>query len=250
MGNINFLLLSVIVLIGGIGYCSCEGGKNMESVGSHATIGTENEQYFDASEWNEEEVTVDELLEWRLLGAGSATKAMGEQLFLEETDQSQGVMLLSPTYYQGDIVVRYKALALSPASVFVTVLSATDISSNHLTIPENYDGTMGFWTTGANNYFFAFKNAPHGGTPFIAKNPHAEQSANAPEQDLMVAGVYYDIEIGRAGNNLWLLINGRKVIDMVDETPITNGHVAFRLRGTAGLKAIGLIKDLAIYTKS
>lgn len=222
----------------------------MESDRSHATIGTENEQYFDTSEWNEEKVTIDELLEWRLLGAGRATKAMGEQLCIEEADQSQGVMLLSPTYYQGDVVVRYKALALSPASVFVTVLSATDVSSDQLTIPGNYDGTMGFWTTEANNYFVAFKNAPHGGTPFITKNPNAEQVANALEQDLMVAGVYYNIEIGKVGKNLWLLINGHKMVDMVDETPIADGHVAFRLRGTAGLKAIGLIKDLAIYTKS
>lgn len=244
MGRFNFLFFAALALV----IPGCDGTR-MAADDQSADLKSHTAD-FDTSGWDKEQVTADELITWQLLGEGKLSKAMGEQVCLEESDQSKGVMLLSPAYYPGDVVIRYKALALSPASVFVTVLSAKDLSADELTIPGNYDGTMGFWTTESSNYFFAFKNAPHGGTPFIMKNPGGKQLANATEQDLMVAGVYYAIEVGREGTKLWLSINGKRVVDAVDETPLVGGHIALRLRGTAGLQAIGLIKDLAIYTKS
>lgn len=233
-----------LLMLAGV-YAGCNGPVTTEP----RTEATGSDTGLNIDGWKEEPVRPDELATWQLLGEGKVANAMGEQVSLEEADQSKGVMLLSPRYYEGDIVVRYKALALSPATVFVTVLSAKDQSGDQLTIPGSYDGTMGFWTSETSNYFFAFKNAPHGGTPFITKNPAAEKQVNAPGQDGMIAGVYYDIEVGREGTKLWLSIDGKEVVSMVDESPITSGHVAFRLRGTAGLRAIGLIKDLSIYTK-
>lgn len=218
---------------------------------SDATDSPANNEEHDsnATEWVETKISTAELLTWQLLGEGKVSEVMGEQISLQESDQSKGVMLLSPAYYEGDIIVRYNALALTPPTVFVTVLSAKDNAAEQLTVPADYDGTMGFWTTETSNYFFAFKNATHGSTPFILKNPAAEKMVNAPEQDRMTAGVYYDIEVGREGDRLWLSIDGEEVVDMVDESPVAGGHVAFRLRGTAGLPAIGFIKALSIYTK-
>ncbi len=203
----------------------------------------------DLAEWKEEQIKPEELINWRFLGQGSVFNIMNDQTCLTESDETQGVMLLSPVYYGGDVVVRYKALALTDASVFVTILSATDTAAHALTIPGNYDGSMGFWTNDVANYFFAFKNAPHGGTPFISKNPDSEGMSAAAKQDRMVAGVYYDIEVGKEGRKLWLSVDGEEVVSMEDRAPIVGGHVALRLRGTAGLKAAGLIKDLAIYSK-
>jgi len=237
-------LLCLLLMLAGV-YAGCNAPVTTEP---HAET-EKNDTGFNADGWTAEQVLPDELAAWQLLGDGKVASVMGEQVSLEETGQSKGVMLLSPRYYEGDVVVRYKALALSPATVFVTVLSAKDQSGDQLTVPGNYDGTMGFWTSETRNYFFAFKNAPHGGTPFITKNPAAEKQANAPGQDGMIAGVYYDIEAGREGTKLWLSIDGKEVVNMVDDSLITGGHIAFRLRGTAGLPAIGLIKDLSIYTK-
>lgn len=62
----------------------------------------------------------------------------------------------------------------------------------------------------------------------------------------MVAGIYYDIEAGKSGKKLWLSVNGQKLADMQNEKPLKGGYVAFRLRGTAGLKVAALILDLRI----
>ena len=199
--------------------------------------------------WQEEIVDYEALSQWQLLGKGSVSPNMNVQTCLMESDDSQGVMLLSPTYYKGDVVVKYKALALTSASVFVTILSATDTDTQNLTVPEDYDGGMGLWMNAAANYFIAFKNAPHGATPFIVKNPGYRMSAKAAEQDKMLAGLYYDIEVGKEAGNLWLSIDGEKLLSWKDPSPIQGGHIAFRLRGTAGLKAAGLIKNLKIYSK-
>jgi len=243
MNKVHILLfIAAVAIIWG-----CEPGRVAAT--DDATDQSDTAADFDTSAWREERVTADDLLEWHLLGEGKATKVMGEQVALEETDQSQGVMLLSPASYLGDVVVRYRALALSPAAVFVTVLSARDVAGDQLTIPAGYDGTMGLWTTATSNYFFAFKNASHGATPFIMRNPGAEQLAAAAEQDRMAAGIYYTVEQGREGQKLWLSIDGERVVEARDESPLAGGRIALRLRGTAGLRAVGLIKDLTIFTK-
>jgi hypothetical protein len=205
---------------------------------------------FDITEWNEIEVSPEELVNWKLLGEGQVFNIFNGQTCLMEADTTQGVMLMGPDYYGENVVVKYKALALTPASVFVTMLSTTDTTSEQtLTIPEEYDGSMGLLTQDIANYFFAFKNEPHGANPFIMKNPGSVQESSAAQSDGMVAGVYYDIEVGRIGEKVWLSIDGKKVVEMQDPQPLKGGHVIFRLRGTAGLKAACLIKEFKIYTK-
>ena len=204
---------------------------------------------FDAAGWQEEKFDNEALSKWQLLGKGSVFTSANGQTCLMESENSQGVMILSPAYYKGDVVVKYKVLALSSASVFVTILSATKTDASELNIPEDYDGSMGFWTNDVANYFIAFKNAPHGVTPYIAKNPVFTMASVASEQDRMLAGVYYDIEVGKLGTKVWLSVDGQKILDWEDRAPAEGGHIAFRLRGTAGLKASALIKDFVVYSK-
>ena len=211
---------------------------------------TDTASDFDAMKWNEVKIDADELIKWKLLGLGKAFNIMNGQTCLMELDDSKGIMIVSPDYYIEDVVLRYKALALTPSTVFVSILSASDTTLNNvLTIPEEYDGGMQLLTENVANYFFAFKNGPHGGTPFIVKNPRSTKESFASQPDNMVAGVYYDIEVGKSGKKLWLSVNGEKLVDMEDEKPLKGGHVVFRLRGTAGLNAACLIRDLKIYTK-
>lgn len=200
--------------------------------------------------WEQKAIQIESLSNWQLLGNGSVSVSMNGQVLLTESDDSQGVMLISPDYYSNDVIVRYKILALTNATVFVNTLSLTNIDSAKLTIPLEYDGGISLLTSKTANYFIAFKNAPHGTTPFIAKNPGFEIKTSSPEQDRMTAGVYYDIEVGRKGSKIWLAVDGKQIISWKDDNPIRGGHIAFRLRGTAGLNAAALIKDLEIYTRS
>ena len=69
-------------------------------------------------------------------------------------------------------LVRYERMPLNPGSVAVLLFSASDVGEGEsLTLPPDYDGGMGAWTTGTQNYFFAFHNATHDRTPFGVRFP-------------------------------------------------------------------------------
>lgn len=199
-------------------------------------------------DWKEQKISADDLVKWKLLGKGKVFNILNAQTCLSEAEDSQGVMLMSPDSY-GDVILKYKVLALTPATVLVTILSASDaLGENTLTIPSNYAGGMKLLNEDSKNYFFAYKNAPHGANPFILKNPGSVQIVNASGPDLMVAGIYYDVEIVKTSKNIRMSINGKRVMEMLDNSPLGRGNILFRVRGTAGLTASCLIRDLSILT--
>jgi hypothetical protein len=190
-----------------------------------------------------------ELKEWHLHGVGEVS-TWGGQVSLKETDKSKGVMLISPESFKDDVILNFNVLALTPATVIVAMLSVSDKGiSDELTIPENYNGSIGLWMKEKESYFMAFKNASHNKTPFLRKNPDATKPLVAAKENYMVAGVYYNIEVGKKQGKLWLSIDGKKVFETHDAAPLKGGHVALRLRGTAGFPAGCLIKDLVIASK-
>ncbi|MDH3708828.1 MAG: hypothetical protein OER04_03010 [Cyclobacteriaceae bacterium] len=190
-------------------------------------------------------ISTDELLDWPMWGKGEVGK-WGDQLFLRETPGTKGVMLVSPKSYGNQIILRYHVLALTPATVLVAMLSVSDPgTSESLNIPETYGGGMTLWSQKTDNYFFAFKNASHGLTPFVRHHPAKGILAKASE-NVMIAGVYYEVEVGRDRNRLWLAIDGKKMFEYVDQDPPVGGHVALRIRGTAGFAAGCMIKNLQI----
>jgi len=90
----------------------------------------------------------------------------------------------------------------------------------------------------------------HNLPPFIRKYPEPGREALVlARENFMLPGIFYDIEIGRIGNSLWLSVDGRKVIETEDESILSGGHLAFRIRGTAGFKAACLIRDVEIYSE-
>jgi len=192
-------------------------------------------------------VSSNELLNWNFLGDGKVEIA-GSQVAMQESDDSKGVMLVSPKPYGGDVIVRYQVMALTPATVLVALLSVSDLGeSDDLTVPENFDGSLGLFLNERENYFFAFKNAPHSNkTPFVRKSPNASGNFGSATENTMIAGVYYDVEVGKYQGKLWLAIDGKKVFETEDKEPLKGGHLALRIRGTAGFKAGCLIKDLEV----
>jgi hypothetical protein len=45
-------------------------------------------------------------------------------------------------------------------------------------------------------------------------------------------------------------VDGEKIVETEDESMLPGGHMAFRIRGTAGFKAACLIRDLEIYSEA
>jgi len=191
-------------------------------------------------------IAISDLSKWKLLGKGEVS-TWGDQVSLKEVDNSKGVMLISPEIFKNDVILNFKVYALTPATVIVAMLSVSDEGeSDELTIPDNYDGSIGLWTESKENYFIAFKNAPHNKTPFVKKNPKSQKPLIAAEENYMIAGIYYEIEVGKKKGKLWFSIDGKKVFETLDTNLLTSGHIALRLRGTAGFSAGCLIKDLII----
>jgi hypothetical protein len=194
-------------------------------------------------------VSPDELIHWTRVGKGKVEKS-GAQIAMQESEDSKGIMLVSPDAYGSDIIVRYKVMALTPATVLVALVSASDAgASDHLTIPEDFDGSLGLFTSEKENYFFAFKNAPHNVTPFVRKSPATGETLGSASDNTMIAGVYYDVEIGKSGEKLWLSVDGKKLFEAEDKKPLGGGHLALRIRGTAGFIAGCLIKDLEVFSR-
>jgi hypothetical protein len=201
--------------------------------------------------YKKEVITSTDLEGWDFWGLGKAFNAGGGQFCLTENDSTMGAVLISPDSYVGDVIIRYKTFALTSATVLVVMHSASDLDSDvNLTIPEDHNGAMGIWVNEKDNYFYAFKNASHNNPPFLRKYPVPGGNALAVgDENLMLPGKYYAIEIGRIGNKLWLNIDGEKVLETEDESILPGGHIVFRVRGTAGFKAACLIKDLEIYSE-
>lgn len=195
------------------------------------------------------EINPGEFLKWEKWGQGEVFE-VGEQICLKESDETKGVMLISPSPYEGDVIVRFEVLALTSASVIAVVLAGSNIGeSNSLSIPEDYDGNFSFWSEKKDNYFFAFKNAPHGLTPFVAKNPTPGEILASADKNVMMPGLFYNIEVGKVGNKLWFSIDEQKIFEVHDDQVLFGGHVALRVRGTAGFTGACLIKNLSIATE-
>lgn len=217
------------------------------AISSHAQ---QHESSLDLSKYNKELVSSSELAGWDFFGMGRAFESGGGSVCLTENDSTLGAVLISPESYTGDIIVRYKTLALTSATVLVFMHSASDVGSDKLTIPTDYNGNMGMWTSEKDNYFHAFRNEAHNFPPFIRKYPVPGGEALAlASENVTLPGVFYDIEIGRIGNKLWLSVDGQKIIETVDESILPGGHLVFRVRGTAGFKAACLIKEVEIYSE-
>lgn len=212
--------------------------------------GQQSESTLDLNSYKKEVITSGDLTEWDFWGMGKAFKSGGGSFCLTESDSTAGVVMISPDSYSGDVIIRYNTLALTSATVLVCMHSISDLDSDEkLSIEEDYNGNMGLWVNDKDNYFLAFRNAPHNLPPFIRRYPTPGEDAQVlATENFMLPGVYYSIEIGRIDHTLWLSVDGKKIVETIDESILPGGHIAFRIRGTAGFKAACLIRDLEIYS--
>jgi len=192
--------------------------------------------------------SVKQLDEWTFYGNGTKLlEGHGQYLLKENPEESKGIGLISPKSYTTNVVMRYKAMALTPATVLVAILSASDQGeSTNLTLPDNYDGNIKFWSGGCDNYFFAFHNAAHNYPPFVRRFDKERVMLDIAKKNVMHVDKYYAIEVGRKGDTIWLKIDGKTVLKYKDPKPYSGGHLGLRIRGTGGEYAACLIKDFEV----
>lgn len=183
--------------------------------------------------------------DWTFHGLGSSA-AQNRMFYMEEAMGSKGVMVVSPETYEGDLTVRYEIMPMNAASVCVAILFASDPgASSALSLPENFDGSMGPWTSQIENYFFAFHNQAHDRTPFSVRFPGG-QPIGQFDSNVLQAGKFSSVEISRKGNTLSLRVDGQLLFEGEDPQPLGAGRLAFRLRGIPQIPAACLIRKLHI----
>ncbi len=234
--------IGLLTLLFALGAMACQGPSTTTSA-----PGTKTSDSLTAG-LRETKVSNEELLDWTFTGIGKFYNEAGRQVCLMEGENSQGVGIFTPRAYMGDVVLRYKIMPLNAATVLVNLLCmGDDQNPTQLTLPAGYDGSMGP-ILNKDNYFVAFRNSPHATAPFINKNPKSQRLAIA-ERDEMIPGVYYDVEVGRTGNKIWLNVDGEEVVSAEDPDILPGGFLAIRLRGLVGHPAACVIRDVSILEK-
>jgi hypothetical protein len=197
-------------------------------------------------------VGLKDLEKWTFYGEGFvAVDSAQEQIVLSELPGSKGVMLVSSGSYPGNIVLSYKVRPLTPESVLVVLLSASDKGEkSSITFPKDYNGNMQYLITDIDNYFIAFHNTAHKKTPFIRRYPQELPGMKAlvSAQSNIMTTKWHDVEVGKKDGKIWLKIDNKIVVEATDKNMIGNGHIIFRMRGTKDRIAISLIKDIKIET--
>lgn len=233
----------MLALLCALGLAACQSGAPTDT--QNEAVRTDTVQ---TSHLKETRFSNDDLLKWTFNGIGKVYNESGRQVCLQEGENSQGVGLFTPQSYQGDVVMRYKIMPLNAATVLVNLLCMSDEgATTELSWPKDYDGSMGPILT-KDNYFVAFRNSPHATAPFINKNPKLGQLTIA-ERDKMIPGVYYDVEVGRVGQKLWLNVDGEEVVAAEDPAVLPGGHLGIRLRGLVGHRAACVIRDVSILSE-
>lgn len=182
---------------------------------------------------------------WNAHGEG-VVRYQNRMLFMEEAEETSGVMVVSPEAYPANVTLRYELMPLNAASVCVAILSASDEGDGaSLTLPDDYDGSMGVWVREIQNYFFAFHNMAHDRTPFLVRFPDGGQLAEHDE-NVIRNGEFHTIEVGRKDGKLWMSVNGKMLFEAEDAEPLGPGHLAFRIRGINGQTAACLIRNVSV----
>lgn len=233
----------MLALLCALGMVACQSGTTTCTQNTAAQTDT-----VQTSHLKETTFSNDELLGWTFNGIGKLYNESNRQVCLQEGENSMGVGMFTPQSYQGDVVMRYKIMPLNAATVLVNLLCMSDEGeTTQLTWPKEYDGSMGPILT-KDNYFVAFRNSPHATAPFINKNPKKGQLVIA-ERDEMIPGVYYDVEVGRVGQKLWLNVDGEQVVAVEDAEILPGGHLGIRIRGLVGHPAACVIRDVSILSE-
>lgn len=184
--------------------------------------------------------------EWNAYGMGLKKVERG-MFYMRESPGSQGFMIVSPEAYGKDVTVTYEIMPMTAASVCVVILSASDSdgTGTDVTLPENYDGSMGHWIQKIDNLFFAFHNPAHNRFPFAIRFPEGRLLAEYSD-NVMMTGKFHRVEASIQGGNVKLIVDGETLVEARDSNPPGPGHVAFRIRGLSEEPAACLIRNVSI----
>jgi hypothetical protein len=193
-----------------------------------------------------------DLLKWERSGKGIVGNGSHGQMIMSETQDSKGIMIVSPEIYKDNVLLSYDVMTLRAATVLIVEFLAHNTENFDLNFPADYDGNVKYLFENVNMYMFAFHNAAHNKPgPFMRKYPDPGiEPLVKSEKSYMQTGIYYHIELGKMDNKLFLKIDGKTVLETTDPDCFEGGKLAIRIRGTAHELASCLIRNVKIYSSA
>ena len=197
-----------------------------------------------------ERIKARHMLNWAAYGAGEIAADHG-QIIISEADESAGIMLVSPKSYCGDVILRYDTQVLNAATVMVTNLAVSGVNGSDLSFPNGYAADVQYMFDHLSMYNLVYHASAHNRPgPFLRRFPEPGRERMAVRTGHAVeTGKYHAMEAGRVGDRVWLSVDGETVVEWQDSDPHTEGHIIFRIRGTAPEHAAALIRNVEIINR-
>lgn len=201
----------------------------------------------------EEKITPQELANWQTFDKGKTT-IKGDEIIVEEIEDSDGYFLISSKLYPRDFTLNYKVKALSESTVMINLFSVLQDGDNITFQLPDEDATpreIWDWRTTMKHYNFTYNNRSHGITPFFFKNMpvNSRDFHERLDENIFEIGQWYNVEVGKKDNRVWFKLNNKIHFDVEDASPLEGGRLIFRISGTTGDKIIyakAAIKDIVI----
>lgn len=196
-------------------------------------------------------VSPEELASWDIMGPGKATVIDSDSgkvvEFKGRSDSPDCIVLLSPSRLAENTRLRFRIRFLVPRSIVVMILSASKPGTGaDITIPKEHVG-WGFWghrrKAHAQSYLFSIHTAFHQRDALLRKRP-GKGNLDARPDTLTEEGRWYEVELGKMGNSIWLDRDGEPLLFGKDPNPLPGGRAGFLFTGDGDASV--QIKDLSI----
>ncbi|MEO0550808.1 MAG: hypothetical protein AAFZ91_12890 [Pseudomonadota bacterium] len=191
-------------------------------------------------------LSAEALMQWPAWGVGQRM-LLPDQVLVEESEQSKGYMMVSPTSIADHFTLSFETLILSPATVLVVGLIGSSATGAAL-FADDYDANLPELTRGRPFMMIPFHNAAHNRPgAFIATFDDGQRRILDQAYDFVTrVDTVHQIEFGKDETQVWLDIDGERLVSApVEEVP-QNTHLMLRLRGTGFREAAALFRNVEL----
>lgn len=160
---------------------------------------------------------------WHKNSSDTLLEAQPDKLYMQESIGSQGVGITSKEQLQPNFVLRFEVMSLTPKTTLL------------IKAFEKYDDDV---------YTFAIQTPDAEKAPAIVKG---EDVLMVVDNNIFEPKIFYEIEVSVYNNTLRLRINGKKVAEVFDRTPLSEGQLAINIIGSINNPAGIYIRNVELF---
>lgn len=194
----------------------------------------------DVSGMEKDEISARELGFWKVYGAADVQVKSNGLFQIDEKKAGEGVIIESLNDFDGDWVLSFESMLLSPSA---------SLSAKFYDGDEDY--TFNIHTEALNLARGIFRNGEDLSQSEDMSLPEAVKRLDFMASMLrnkMVLNKFYKTDIAKRGNKLSIFIDGCRIATIEDKQPLDRGKLSLKIIGLKNHAAGILIRNAAIYT--